>query len=243
MLCIFLLEKTNMKTTLITGANRGIGLEFARQYAADGWNVLACTRHPEKSDALNNLAAEYPGQLQIMQLDVADHEQIEALSMKLADAAIDLLINNAGIYSDTDTKGFGHTDYDEWARVFRINTMAPLKMAESFSAQLTRSGLKTLVTLSSIMGSVSETSSGGIYLYRSSKAAVNMVVKTLAIDLKTNGITAIVFHPGWVQTDMGGQHAAITTGQSVSGMRQVISTLKLSDSGKFLDYTGREIPW
>ncbi len=230
-----------MKTTLITGANRGIGLAFARQYAADGWQVLACTR--QKSDALNSLAADYPGQVQVLTLDVTDHEQIEALSLSLADAAIDLLINNAGIYSDSDAKGFGHTDYDEWANVFRINTMAPLKMAESFAAQLSRSSLKTLVTLSSIMGSISETSSGGNYLYRSSKAAVNMVVKTLAIDLKTQGVTAIAFHPGWVQTDMGGQNAAITTTQSIAGMRQVISTLTLSDSGKFLDYNGHEIPW
>jgi NAD(P)-dependent dehydrogenase (short-subunit alcohol dehydrogenase family) len=230
-----------MKTTLITGANRGIGLAFARQYAADGWQVLACTR--QKSDALNRLAADYPGRVQVLTLDVADHEQIEALSLSLADAAIDLLINNAGIYSDSDAKGFGHTDYEEWANVFRINTMAPLKMAESFAAQLSRSSLKTLVTLSSIMGSISETSSGGNYLYRSSKAAVNMVVKTLAIDLKMQGVTAIAFHPGWVQTDMGGQNAAITTTQSVAGMRQVISTLTLSDSGKFIDYNGQEIPW
>jgi NAD(P)-dependent dehydrogenase (short-subunit alcohol dehydrogenase family) len=232
-----------MKTTLITGANRGIGLEFSRQYAADGWNVLACSRHPEKSDALNILAAQYPGQVKILPLDVADHGEIEELSKALAGTSIDLLINNAGIYSDTDAKGFGHTDYDEWSKVFRINTMAPLKMAESFAAQLARSSLKTIVTISSIMGSVADNSSGGNYLYRSSKAAVNMVVKSLAIDLKTRGITAVAFHPGWVQTDMGGPNATNTAAQSVSGMRQVAARLTLSDSGKFLDYTGLEIPW
>ena len=232
-----------MKTILITGANRGIGLEFSRQYAADGWNVLACTRHPEKSDALNKLAAQYPGRVQILFLDVADHGQIDELSKTLADASVDLLLNNAGVYSDNDAKGFGHTDYAEWMRVFRINTMGPLKMAESFSAQVSRSTLKTIVTISSIMGSVSDNSSGGNYLYRSSKAALNMVVKSLAFDLKTVGVTAVVFHPGWVQTDMGGPNAAITTEQSVSGMRQVIADLVPSDSGKFLDYTGSEIPW
>lgn len=232
-----------MKTTLITGANRGIGLEFSRQYAADGWNVLACSRHPEKSDALNILAAQYPGQVKVLPLDVADHGQIEELSKALANTSIDLLINNAGIYSDTDAKGFGHTDYDEWSKVFRINTMAPLKMAESFAAQLARSSLKTIVTISSLMGSVADNSSGGNYLYRSSKAAVNMVVKSLAIDLKTRGITAVAFHPGWVRTDMGGPNATNTTEQSVSGMRQVTARLTLSDSGKFLDYTGLEIPW
>lgn len=232
-----------MKTTLITGANRGIGLEFARQCAADGWHVIACTRHPEKSDALNSLAAQYPAHVQILPLDVADFAEIEAMAHELADASIDLLINNAGIYSDTDAKGFGHTDYEEWMKVFRINTMAPLKMAESFAAQVSRSTMKTFVSISSIMGSVSDNSSGGNYLYRSSKAALNMVVKSLAIDLKANGITAVAFHPGWVQTDMGGSNAAITAEQSVSGMRQVIADLRLSDSGKFLDYTGSEIPW
>ena len=232
-----------MKTTLITGANRGIGLEFSRQYAADGWNVLACTRHPDKSDALNKLAAQHPGRVQILSLDVADHGQIDELSKTLADASIDLLLNNAGVYSDNDAKGFGHTDYEEWMKVFRINTMGPLKMAESFSEQVARSSMKTIVTISSIMGSVSDNSSGGNYLYRSSKAALNMVVKSIALDLKTAGVTAVVFHPGWVQTDMGGSNAAITTEQSVSGMLQVIADLRLSDSGKFLDYTGREIPW
>jgi NAD(P)-dependent dehydrogenase (short-subunit alcohol dehydrogenase family) len=232
-----------MKTTLITGANRGIGLEFSRQYAAEGWNVLACSRYTEKSTALNILAAQYPGQVKVLPLDVADHGEIEELSKALADTSIDLLINNAGIYSDTDAKGFGHTDYDEWSKVFRINTMAPLKMAESFAAQLARSSLKTIVTISSIMGSVADNSSGGNYLYRSSKAAVNMVVKSLAIDLKTRGITAVAFHPGWVQTDMGGPNATNTAAQSVSGMRQVAARLTLSDSGKFLDYTGLEIPW
>ena len=232
-----------MKTTLITGANRGIGLEFSRQYAASGWRVLACARHPETSTALNELAAQYPGRIQVWQLDVEDQAGIEKLSSALADASIDLLINNAGVYSDNDAKGFSHTDYDEWARVFRINTMAPLRMAEAFSAQVARSDLKTIVAISSIMGSISDNSSGGNYLYRSSKAALNMVVKSLAIDLKANGITSVVFHPGSVRTDMGGPNAAITAEQSVTGMRQVIADLRLSDSGKFLDYTGREIPW
>lgn len=232
-----------MKTTLITGANRGIGLEFSRQYAASGWNVLACARHPESSAQLNELAAQYPGRIQIWRLDVEDHAGIAKLSGALDHASIDLLINNAGVYSDNDAKGFSHTDYDEWARVFRINTMAPLRMAEAFAAQVSRSNMKSIVCLSSIMGSVSDNSSGGNYLYRSSKAALNMVVKSLAIDLKAMGVISVVFHPGWVQTDMGGPNAAITAEQSVSGMRQVIDDLRLSDSGKFLDYAGREIPW
>lgn len=232
-----------MRAILITGANRGIGLELSRQYAADGWQVMACSRHPEKSDALNSLAAQYPERVRVHLLDVADHAQIEKLAHELADVSIDLLINNAGIYPDSDTKGFGHTDYAEWIEAFRINSMAPLKMAESFATQVSRSKLKTIVTISSMMGSIADNGSGGNYLYRSSKVAVNMVMKSLAIDLKQSGITAAILHPGWVKTDMGGPNAMITTEQSVFGMRQVIGNLTISDSGRFLDYNGREIPW
>ena len=232
-----------MKTTLITGANRGIGLEFCRQYAADGWRVLACSRYPEKSDALNKLAAQYPELIKMHALDVADHVQIERLAQVLADESIDLLINNAGIYPDSDKKGFGHTDYAEWIQAFRINTMAPLKMAETFATQITRSKQKTIVTITSKMGSFADNGGGGSYLYRSSKAALNMVVKSLGIDLKPIGITAVVFHPGWVKTDMGGPNALISAEQSVSGIRQIISRLTLADSGKFFGYDGQVIPW
>jgi len=232
-----------MNTALITGANRGIGLEFAAQYAADGWRVLACSRDPEKSDALGKLAAQYPGLITVHALDVADHAQIEHLAQLLEGEAIDLLINNAGIYPDSDTGGFGHTDYEEWMQVFRVNTMAPLKMAETFASQIRRGKGRTIVSISSKMGSIADNSGGGNYLYRASKAALNMVVKSLSVDLKPLGITAVIFHPGWVQTDMGGPNALISAAQSVSGMRRVIGQLTLADSGKFLAYDGQEIAW
>lgn len=232
-----------MKTTLITGANRGIGLEFCRQYAADGWRVLACSRYPEKSDELNQLAARYPELIRAHALDVADHVQIDRLAQLLADESIDLLINNAGIYPDSDKGGFGHTDYAGWLEAFRINTMAPLKMAETFAAQIARGKQKTIVTITSKMGSIADNSGGGSYLYRSSKAAVNMVVKSLAIDLKPLGITAVVVHPGWVKTDMGGPNAMISAEQSVAGIRQVIDSLTLESSGTFFAYDGQVIPW
>jgi NAD(P)-dependent dehydrogenase (short-subunit alcohol dehydrogenase family) len=232
-----------MKTTLITGANRGIGLEFCRQYAADGWHVLACSRHPNKSIALNNLAEQYPGLIRIHALDVSDHVQIDSLAQVLAGESIDLLINNAGIYPDSDSKGFAHSNYEDWIRAFRINTMAPLKMAEAFVTSIARSKLKTIVTISSKMGSIADNSGGGNYLYRSSKAAINMVVKSLAIDLGPRGISAVVMNPGWVKTDMGGPNAIISVEKSVSGLRQVIGNLSLADSGRFFDYDGKEIPW
>jgi NAD(P)-dependent dehydrogenase (short-subunit alcohol dehydrogenase family) len=232
-----------MKTVLITGANRGIGLEFCRQYASDGWRIIACSRNPANSDVLNKLADQYQDQIQLQPLDVADHLQIDGLAQTLANESIDLLINNAGIYPVSDNRGFGHSDYAEWGKAFRINTMAPLKMAESFVAQIARSQHKTIVTITSKMGSIADNGSGGSYLYRSSKVAVNMVVKSLAIDLKPSGITTVVFHPGWVKTDMGGPNAMISSAQSVTGMRQVISKLTLADSGKFFGYDGQVIPW
>ena len=232
-----------MYTVLITGANRGIGLEFARQYAADGWRVLACCRHPEKAEALDKLATEHPDSVLVHALDVADLEQIESLATLLANESIDVLINNAGYYPDSDSKGFGHIDCDEWAQAFKVNTMAPLKMAEAFVSNVARSEFKIIATLSSKMGSVADNTSGGSYQYRSSKAAVNMVNKNLSLDLKDQGIATVVLHPGWVQTDMGGPNALITVEQSVSGLRQVIGQLTQADSGKFFAYDGQEIPW
>jgi len=232
-----------MKTTLITGANRGIGLEFARQYAEDGWHVLACCRHPDTADALNKLSSQYPELIKIHPLDVADHAQIERLAQTLANESIDLLINNAGINPASDASGFGHTNYAEWMSAFSINTMAPLKMAEAFAKQIARSKQKTIITLTSLMGSIADNSSGGSYLYRTSKTAANMVVKSLAIDLRQQGIIAVAFHPGWVKTDMGGPNAMISAAQSVTGMRQVISSLTVAGSGKFYDYEGNVLPW
>jgi len=232
-----------MKTLLITGASRGIGLEFCTQYAAEGWRVLACCRDPGKADALSKLAAQYPEQIKLYALDVTNQAQIEQLAQSLADETIDLLINNAGVFPSSDKRGFGHTDYAEWMAAFNINTMAPLKMAEAFVNQIARSKLKRIVTITSQMGSIDDNTSGGSYLYRSSKAAANMVVKSLAVDLKEQGITSVAFNPGWVKTDMGGPNAMIPVEQSVADMRKVIAGLTLADTGKFIGNDGVVIPW
>jgi len=236
-------KEATMNTLLITGANRGIGLEFCKQYAAAGWRVLACCRDPRKADALNKLAARYPDLIELHALDVADHAQIDQLARAMSDETIDLLINNAGIYPAADKRGFGHIDYAEWMAAFNINTMAPLKMAEAFVERIARSKLKLIVTLTSKMGSMEDNTSGGSYLYRSSKAAANMVVKSLAVDLKEKGITSVAFNPGWVKTDMGGPNAMIPVEQSVSDMRKVIAGLTPADTGKFIGHDGRVIPW
>jgi NAD(P)-dependent dehydrogenase (short-subunit alcohol dehydrogenase family) len=224
---------------LITGANRGLGLEFTQQYAADGCNVLACCRHPQSALALQALAAAHSN-IKVHALDVVDFAQIDALAMQLKDESIDVLINNAGVYPSSS---FGDTNYDDWANGFKVNSMAPLKMAEAFVQHVTRSQLKKIATLSSKMGSIDDNTSGKSYSYRSSKCAVNMVMKSISIDLKPYGISVVTLHPGWVQTDMGGSNALINAKTSVSGLRQVIESLSLESTGRFVAYDGKEIPW
>lgn len=232
-----------MATTLITGSNRGIGFEFVRQYAQKGWNVIACCRQPESASSLHQLADSFPDLVTIYRLDVADHSQISCLSNHLKKTPIDLLINNAGIYPPSDDGGFGRIDYEAWQKAFQINTMAPLKMVEAFLTQISNSQLKTIAIITSKMGSIDDNRGGGSYIYRSSKTAVNMVGKSLSIDLKPQGITTVMLHPGWVRTDMGGPDALISTQESVLGMQKILSNLKLSDSGKFFAYDGKNIPW
>ena len=232
-----------MNTVLITGANRGIGLEFARQYAADGWRVVACCRQPPQAKALNQLADQYKDRFSIYQLDVRELTEIDQLSHKLQDLTIDILINNAGIYPHAQNGEFNHISYDDWMEAFRINTFAPLKMVEALVEQIASSQLKIVATVTSKMGSIADNQRGGSYIYRSSKAAVNMVIKSLAIDLQPRGIITVLLHPGWVQTDMGGRDALISTTQSVSGMKSILNRVTHSDTGKFIAYDGQHIPW
>lgn len=232
------MSETNL-TVLITGANRGIGLEFCKQYAADGWNVIACCRHPESATELSDFSTQYQN-IKIMRLDVSDFAQIDALALQLKDEKIDVLINNAGVYARGK---FGDTDFDEWAQSFKINSMALLKMAEAFVQSVAKSRLKKIAVLTSKMGSIDDNTSGNSYIYRSSKTAVNMIAKSLSIDLKPYGISVITLHPGWVQTDMGGSNGLINAEQSVSGLRRVIDDLSINTSGRFVDYAGKAINW
>lgn len=226
-----------MPTILVTGANRGIGLEFARQYAAEGWRVHATARRLEEAADLKAIV----GDVQLHKLDVADAAQIAALAQRLAGEAVDILINNAGTIGSR--AGFGSTDVEEWLDAFRINSIAPLLMAERFIAHLERGRQKRIVSLSSRMGSIADNTSGGYYIYRSSKAALNAVTKSLAIDLAPRGIVAIVFHPGWVQTEMGASGATLSPADSVRAMRDKIAGLRPEDSGCFFNYDGSSVPW
>jgi NAD(P)-dependent dehydrogenase (short-subunit alcohol dehydrogenase family) len=224
---------------LITGANRGIGLEFARQYAEAGWKVIACCRDLKQAADLQELADTYPD-IKAYPLDVADFAAIEALAENLKGVKIDVLINNAGVYPHSD---LNHADPEQWLHAFKVNSMAPFKMAAAFTSHIAASRLKKLVTLSSKMGSLDDNTSGGSYIYRTSKVAANMVMKSLAIDLQAFGISVAVLHPGWVQTEMGGPGALIDTRASVSGLRKVIEHLNLDNSGRFIAYDGKVINW
>lgn len=227
-----------MSTVLITGANRGLGLEFARQYAVDGWRVLATCRDPNDADALNAL----DGKVEVSALDITDHGQIQALAKSLRKETIDILLNNAGIYGPRPSK-LGGIDYNAWEEVMRVNVLSPMKVTESFRDHLAGSELKKIAFMSSKMGSMGDNSSGASYTYRSSKAALNAAAKSLSVDLKSRGIAVAILHPGWVRTDMGGPGGLIDAPESVSGLRRVIDDLSLGTTGRFSNYDGTEIPW
>lgn len=225
-----------MPTVLITGANRGIGLEFTKEYAADGWRVHATCRDPVVARELRAVK----GDVVRHALDVANDTAIRTLAQDLAGESIDLLINNAGILT---RDRLGDTDLEDWLRAFHVNCIAPIHVLEGFLPHLERGIGKTAVALTSKMGSIADNSSGGSYLYRSSKAALNAAMKSAAIDLRGRGITVAVFHPGWVQTDMGGPNALIDKKKSVTGLRAKIAALTPADSGGFFNFDGTPLPW
>lgn len=227
-----------MPTCLITGANRGLGLEFVKQYAADGWKVIATCRNPETAVELSSV----DGHVHTHALDVTDFARVEALGKALGGEAIDVLIRNAGVYGPRVVK-HDSVDYAAWAEVLRANAMAPLKMSAVFEPHVARSKLRRIVAVTSLMGSMTDNTSGGSYIYRSSKAALNAVMKSLAADLKEKGISVAVLHPGWVKTDMGGPGAKIEPAESIAGMRKVIDEMSVENTGRFINYDGKELPW
>lgn len=230
-----------MPTLLITGANRGLGLEFVRQYAADGWEVVAACRRPDDAAELKALSEAAGGRVQVQAVDVADAASVAALKAAVGGRPLDLVIAGAGVYGG-DRQDMGNLDYDLWMEVLRVNTLGPVRVAEAFADNLAAAPGAKLVAVTSLMGSIAD-SSGGAIIYRSSKAALNMAFKSVAISLKPRGITAMVMHPGWVRTDMGGGNAPTTPEQSIRGMRQVIDALTPQDAGTFRDFTGKTLAW
>ncbi|HEX4303007.1 MAG TPA: SDR family oxidoreductase [Rhizomicrobium sp.] len=225
-----------MTTILITGANRGIGLEFVTQYAAEGADIIACCREPAKAEALKAIK----GKIRMMALDVSDAKSVAALKGDLKDTPIDILINNAGIGSRDSAKGL--IDSDAWLKIFAVNSIAPVAVASALHDNLKAGHDKKLVTITSQLGSIAN-HGGGAFPYHASKAAVNSFMVGLAKAWAADGIAVGIFHPGWVQTDMGGSGAPVTPTQSVTGLRARIAELNAGNSGAFRDYAGKALPW
>lgn len=220
-----------MPTVLITGANRGLGLEFARQYMADGWTVIATARNPDAAAELQATGAE------VHPLELADPASLGTLKAALGDRAIDVLIANAGMMGPLKF------ERDAWAETFLTNVIAPTELAIRLKPNVLASQQRRMIALSSTLGSIAGNDSGGMLAYRSSKAALNAAWRSLSLDWKDSGLKLAMLHPGWVKTDMGGPGAQIDAATSIAGLRKVIAGLAPSDSGSFLDYQGNRLDW
>jgi NAD(P)-dependent dehydrogenase (short-subunit alcohol dehydrogenase family) len=219
-----------MPTVLITGANRGIGLEFARQYAADGWDVIAAAR--QSSPELDSL------KVRIEQLDLTNAEAVAGFAGRI-EGPLDLFIANAGVSHPMETDGAANAG--DWQKMMMVNVIAPFQLAQAFLPRLSETGGKA-ICISSGMGSIGD-NNGGWIPYRTSKAALNMAWSCLAMEARRDGVTAVALSPGWVKTRMGGAGAEISAEESVRGMRKLIDRLMIDDTGSFLRRDGSELPW
>ena len=225
----------NGQTVLVTGANRGIGLEFARQLHTAGAEVIATARKPAAAEDLKALG------VRIEQLDVTDPASVATLAAKLEGTTIDAVLNNAGIFLNRGTSL--DEDPEEALRVLDVNTVGPLRVTLALLPNLRQSDRKLVMNMSSGLGSIANNERGTYAAYRASKAALNMLTRTMAADLRPEEFIFVAMSPGWVQTDMGGENANLTPAESVSGMLKVMAGLKPADSGKYVGYDGNELAW
>lgn len=223
------------KTVLVVGASRGIGLEFAVQYASDGWSVIAACRNPDQAQSW------LPSGVDIQPVDVTDMVSIDALTAHLNETPLDLLIINAGV-AGPDAAGFVAPDVLDFDRVMHTNVLGPMRIIQAFGACVAQAE-GVIAVLSSKMGSIEEADAASALTYRCSKAAANMVVKTAACEFGAQGATVVALHPGWVRTDMGGPKADLGVTESVENLRDLIAGLSADCNGEFFDYTGRQLPW
>lgn len=230
-----------MQTVLITGASRGIGLEFCKQYLADHCQVYACCRHPEKAIALHDLKSKHGEKLHILSLDITIETSISALANELHQQPIDILINNAGMYEiDIATD---HLHQSTWQLFFTTNTIGHYLLTQTLLPNVTASETKKIINISSNMGSINLDNNGINVPYRASKAALNAVTKSLSVLHHKENIIFIAMHPGWVRTDMGGPRGNLSVEVSVTLLRQQIDKTTMEDTGKYLSYAGEELPW
>jgi len=232
-----------MPTALVTGSNRGLGLEWVRQCAEREWRVIATCRNPDSAMDLQKLALQQPD-LSIHRLDVTTPEQIVELAQELQGVALDLLVNNAGVYFEHWGKDpIGSIDYEAWEQTFRVNTLGPMRVTEALLPHLSKGRRPLVVAISSNMGSIADTSTARDYAYRSSKAALNATMHGLSHELKPKGIGVSLLHPGWVRTQMGGSSAPLSPEESIRGMLSLVDRFEPSMSGEFFRFDGMHLPW
>jgi len=230
-----------METVLVTGANRGIGLGFVKYYLDRGDRVIGTYRDTQSSTELIQMTKDYD-RLESLALDVSSEGSLVDFRNQLGNRPIDIFINNAGVYGPRNST-FDNVDEKNWVPVLQVNAIAPLILTQLIIENLRQSSVKKLVYITSKMGSIDDNKGGGSYVYRSSKAALNAVVKSISVDLADEGMRVALLHPGWVRTDMGGPNGLIDTKTSVTGMTKVIDGLEQTSSGGFYNYDGAEIPW
>lgn len=231
-----------MPTLLITGANRGLGLEWTRRCLEADWRVIATCRHPEAAPELGALVARHP-KAALYRLDVCDVQDLRSLRMDLETEPIDVLLNNAGVYLDKFDPGLGGLHFDAWERTFAVNTLGAARVTETFLDNVARSSARLVVAITSHMGSIAEIEAPGAYAYRASKAALNAAMRGMSLELKPRGIGVLLLHPGWVRTRMGGPEGMLSPAESVAGMLKLVEGFRLEHSGSFLRYNGTAIPW
>ena len=232
-----------MSSILVTGSNRGLGLEWVRQYAELGWRVYATCRFPGQADALQLLAEKFSS-LSVHRLDVTNPQDIQQLTQELQAHPLDLLINNAGVYFERWGKDtLGNVDYDAWQETYAVNVLGAMRVTEALRNSLAQGDNRLVVMTTSHMGSIADIAGPNDYAYRSSKAALNAVVKGLSYDLAPLGIGILLVHPGWVRTRMGGNSGRFTVSESVGNMRKLIDNFAMRNSGRFYRYDGEIIPW
>lgn len=232
-----------MRRTLVTGSNRGLGLEFVRQLLARGDRVLAACRHPAEAGALEALSSAHPGSLQVRALDVGDAGSVASFAAEAAGVfdGLDLLVNNAGM--TVRGERFGTVAGEDMDRALRTNAIGPFLLAQALAPLLQKGRSAVVANISSQLGSIARTTAFYTPSYAVSKAALNMASVLLARGLAPQGVCVVAFHPGWVQTDMGGSGAPLAAAESVAGLLRVIEDLTPADSGRFLDHEGRPMPW
>lgn len=238
---------------MVTGAGRGIGLEFARQHLADGWQVYATCRNAAGAERLKTLESNASGRLDILEMDVTDAAQVKAVAERLKGKPIDVLINNAGVvesifygsgaYEGTDDPDLRNYDFDAWLELLRTNVLGPARVCGAFVDNLAAGERPVAVNISSTLASIAGTWQAGRYAYRTSKAALNMLTRSIGEWYAKHGIILVSISPGWTRTEMGGPKATNSVEDSVMGVRNVIAGLTMSETGRFFNFNGQTIPW